>query len=123
MLAEEAGVPLEDLVSMDGLEGLDSEVLEQITSMSVETGIDFDNLVAVNDILSTLPEEQFAEITEELGDLIAEGFADEINQTLNDLSEIEGGLDNFFNFNSLDECLAAGASNCEATAAAIGDDG
>ena len=123
MLAEEAGVPLEDLVSMDGLEGLDPEVLEQITSMSVETGIDFDNLVAVNDILSTLPEEQFAEITEELGDLIAEGFADEINQTLNDLSEIEGGLDNFFNFNSLDECLAAGASNCEATAAAIGDDG
>lgn len=123
MLAEEAGVPLEDLVSMDGLEGLDPEVLEQITSMSVETGIDFDNLVAVNDILSTLPEEQFAEITEELGDLIAEGFADEINQTLNDLSEIEGGLDNFFNFDSLDECLAAGASNCEATAAAIGDDG
>ena len=123
MLAEEAGVPLEDLVSMDGLEGLDPEVLEQITSMSVETGIDFDNLVAVNDILSTLPEEQFAEITEELGDLIAEGFADEINQTLNDLSEIEGGLDNFFNFNSLDECLAAGASNCEATAAAIGDEG
>lgn len=123
MLAEEAGVPIEDLVSMDGLEGLDPEVLEQITSMSVETGIDFDNLVAVNDILSTLPEEQFAEITEELGDLIAEGFADEINQTLNDLSEIEGGLDNFFNFNSLDECLAAGASNCEATAAAIGDEG
>lgn len=123
MFAEEAGVPLEDLVSMDGLEGLDPEVLEQITSMSVETGIDFDNLVAVNDILSTLPEEQFAEITEELGDLIAEGFADEINQTLNDLSEIEGGLDNFFNFDSLDECLAAGASNCEATAAAIGDEG
>ena len=112
-----------EICSMDGLEGLDPEVLEQITSMSVETGIDFDNLVAVNDILSTLPEEQFAEITEELGDLIAEGFADEINQTLNDLSEIEGGLDNFFNFDSLDECLAAGASNCEATAAAIGDEG
>ena len=123
MFAEEAGLPLEDLVSMEGLEGLDPEVLEQITSMSVETGIDFDNLVAVNDILSTLPEEQFAEITEELGDLIAEGFADEINDTLNELSQIEGGLDNFFNFNSLDECLAAGAANCEATAAAIGSDG
>ena len=119
MLADEAGVPLEDLVSMDGLEGLDPEVLEQITSMSVETGIDFDNLVAVNDILSTLPEEQFTEITESLGELIAEGFAAEINDTLNELSAIEGGLDNFFNFNSLDECLAAGAANCEATAAAI----
>lgn len=121
--AEEAGVPLEDLVSMEGLEGLDPEVLEEITAMSVETGIDFDNLVAVNDILSSLPEEQFIEITGELGDLIAEGFADEINDTLNELSQIEGGLDNFFNFNSLDECLAAGAANCEATAAAIGDDG
>lgn len=123
MLAEEAGVPLEDLVSVDGLEGLDPEVLEEITAMSVETGIDFDNLVAVNDILSTLPEEQFIEITEGLGELVAEGFADEINSTLDELSQIEGGLDNFFNFNSLEECLAAGAANCEETAAAIGNNG
>ena len=123
MLAEEAGVPLEDLVSMEGLEGLDPEVLEEITAVSLETGIDFENLVAVNDILSTLPEEQFTEITEGLGELIAEGFADEINETLTELSQIEGGLDNFFNFDSLDECLAAGAANCEETAAAIGDGG
>ena len=121
MLAESTGIPVEELVTLDSLEGLDPEVIEEIASFSAETGIDFDNLVAVNDIISQLPEEEFAAFTEELGTLIEEGFAEEINDTLNALSEIEGGLDNFFNFNSLDECLAAGAANCEATAAAIPD--
>lgn len=117
MIAEKAGIPVEDLVSIEGIEGLDPEVLEDIASFSSETGIDFDNLVAVNNIISQLPEEEFAAFTEELGVLIEEGFAQEINDTLNQLSEIEGGLENAFNFNSLEECQAAGAQNCEATAA------
>ena len=50
--------------------------------MATETGIDFDNLVAVATVLDTLPEEQFNEITEELGSFIEEGFAEEINETL-----------------------------------------
>jgi hypothetical protein len=33
------------------------------------------------------------------------------------LAQIEGGLENALNFDSLEECVAAGASNCEATAA------
>ena len=117
MLAEKAGIPVEDLVSIEGIEGIDAEVLEDIASFSSETGIDFDNLVAVNNIISQLPEEEFAAFTEELGALIDEGFAQEINDTLNELSEIEGGLENAFNFSSLEECQAAGAQNCEATAA------
>ena len=69
--------------------------------MATETGIDFDNLVAVSTVLDTLPEEQFNQIIEELGTLIEEGFAEEINDTLNALSEIEGGIDNLLKFNSV----------------------
>ena len=119
LLAEESGVPLEDLVSMDGLEGLDPEVLEEIQTVAAETGIDFENLVAVNNIISELPQDEFEALTEELGALIEDGFAEEINETLTNLSEIEGGLDNFFNFDSLEDCLANGGQNCEETAAAI----
>ena len=119
LLAEESGVPLEDLVSVEGLEGLDPEVLEEIQTVAAETGIDFDNLVAVNNIISELPQDEFEALTEELGALIEEGFAEEINETLSNLSEIEGGLDNFFNFDSLEDCLANGGQNCEETAAAI----
>lgn len=119
LLAEESGVPLEDLVSMDGLEGLDAEVLEEIQTVAAESGIDFENLVAVNNIISELPQDEFEALTEELGALIEDGFAEEINETLTNLSEIEGGLDNFFNFDSLEDCLANGGSNCEETAAAI----
>ena len=121
MLAEDAGIPLEDILSSEGLEGIDPETLASIAEVAQETGIDFDNLVAVNTVLETLPDDQFEEITQGLEDLIKDGFADEINETLTALSQIEGGLDNFLNFNSLDECLAAGAANCEATAAAIPD--
>lgn len=118
-LAEEAGIPLEQLVSAEGLEGLDPEVIQEIATVAEETGIDFDNLIAVNSIISDLPQEEFEQITAELESLIEEGFAAEINETLNELSEIEGGLDNFFQFDSLEDCLAGGGSNCEETAAAI----
>ena len=119
MLAESTGIPVDELVTLDSLEGLDPEVIDEIASFSAETGIDFDNLVAVNEIISQLPDDEFEAFTEELGTLIEEGFAQEINDTLDALSEIEGGLENAFNFNSLEECQAAGAKNCEATAAIL----
>ena len=118
-LAEESGVPLEDLVSIDTLEGLDPAVLDEISAVAQETGIDFENLIAVNAIISELPDDEFAAFTEDLGQLIEEGFAEEINDTLDALSDIEGGLENFFQFDSLEDCLANGGSNCEETAAAI----
>lgn len=121
LLAEEAGVPLEDLLNSEGLQGLDPDVIEDIATLATETGIDFDNLVAVSTVLDTLPEEQFNQITEELGTLIEEGFAGEINDTLNALSEIEGGIDNLLKFNSVEECEAAGGQNCAQTGAAIGN--
>ncbi len=55
----------------------------------------------------------------DIGDMIDDGFANEIDATLTELAQIEGGLENALNFNSLAECVAAGASNCKATAAII----
>ena len=71
----------------------------------------------MNSILETLPDDQVNQLMDDLGQMIEEGFAEEINETITALSEIEGGLENALNFNSLEECQAAGASNCEATAA------
>ena len=53
----------------------------------------------------------------DLGEMIDDGFAEEINETITALSEIEGGLENALNFGSLAECEAAGASNCAETVA------
>ena len=54
---------------------------------------------------------------DDLGTMIEEGFAAEIDATLTELSQIEGGIENALNFSSLEECEAAGASNCAETAA------
>ena len=56
---------------------------------------------------------------DDLGQMIEEGFAQEINDTLTALSEIEGGLENALNFDSLEACQAGRGSNCEATAAVM----
>ena len=46
-----------------------------------------------------------------------EGFKQEMKDTLTALSEIEGGIENALNFDSLEACQAGGGTNCEATAA------
>ena len=111
------GEDISSLLSEGGIEGLDAELVEELQQVASETGIDFENLVAVNTVLETLPDNQVEQLMDDLGQMIEEGFADEINETITALSEIEGGLENALNFNSLEECQAAGASNCEATAA------
>ena len=115
--SEATGQDISELLSDGGIEGLDDELVAELEKVASETGIDFDNLVAVNSILETLPDDQVNQLMDDLGQMIEEGFAEEINETITALSEIEGGLENALNFNSLEECQAAGASNCEATAA------
>ena len=56
---------------------------------------------------------------DDLGQMIEEGFAQEINDTLTALSEIEGGLENALNFDSLEACQTSGGTNCEVTAAVM----
>ncbi|MGC6536474.1 MAG: hypothetical protein ACON44_03855 [Candidatus Puniceispirillaceae bacterium] len=118
-IADESDIPLDELLTNDGLASLSAEEIATITEAAKQSGIDFDNLVAINSALDALPDDQFATVTEELASLIEDGFASEINETLDALSEIEGGLENLLKFNSIEECLAAGGSNCEQTGAAI----
>ena len=111
------GQDISELLAEGGIEGLDEELVAELQQVASETGIEFENLVAVNDVLDTLPDDKVTQLMDDLGQMIEEGFADEINETITALSEIEGGLENALNFGSLEECQAAGASNCEATAA------
>ena len=111
------GQDISELLAEGGIEGLDEELVAELQQVASETGIEFENLVAVNDVLDTLPDDKVTQLMDDLDQMIEEGFADEINETITALSEIEGGLENALNFGSLEECQAAGASNCEATAA------
>ena len=113
------GQEVSELLAEGGIQGLDEELVAELEKVASETGIDFDNLVAVNTVLETLPDDQVDQLMNDLGEMIEEGFADEINETITALSEIEGGLENALNFDSLEACQAGGGSNCEATAAVM----
>ena len=115
--SEATGQDISELLSDGGVAGLHADLVAELEKVASETGIDFDNLVAVNSVLETLPDDQVNQLMDDLGQMIEEGFADEINETITALSGIEGGLENALNFNSLEECQAAGASSCEAIAA------
>lgn len=117
------GQNVSELLAEGGIEGLGEQLVAELQQVASETGIEFENLVAVNDVLDTLPDDKVDQLMEDLGQMIEEGFADEINETITALSEIEGGLENALNFDSLEACQAAGASNCEATAAIIEESG
>ena len=111
------GQDISELLSEGGIEGLDEKLVAELQQVASETGIDLDNLVAVNTVLETLPDNQVEQLMSDLGEMIDDGFAEEINETITALSEIEGGLENALNFGSIAEYEAAGASNCAETAA------
>ena len=107
-----SGKEISELISEGGIEGLDAELVAELEAVSAETGIQFENLVAVNSVLETLPDDQVEQLMSDLGDMIEDGFAAEIDATLTELSQIEGGIEAALNFNSLEECEAAGVGNC-----------
>ena len=119
--SEATGQDISELLAEGGIAGLDDDLVAELEQVASETGIDFDNLVAVNTVLEALPDDQVDQLMNDLGAMIEEGFADEINETLTALSEIEGGLENALNFNSYDDCVSGGGSNCAETAAAFGE--
>jgi len=119
-LSVEAGVPIEELVSAEGLEGLDPEMLAEIQKVSDETGVSMENLSALNDIIGDLPVEEIDGFVDELESLVADGFADEINEFLDTVREL--GVQDFFSqYTGVDECIAAGedAAACNAAGEAI----
>ena len=109
---EATGQDISELLAEGGIEGLDDVHVVELEQVSSETGINFDNLVAVNNVLETLPDGQIKQLMNDLGAMIEERFADKINETLTALSEIEGGLENALNSGSYDDCVYGGGSNC-----------
>ena len=119
-LSEQAGVPIDELVSAEGLEGLDPETLAEIQQVSKETGVSMNNLAALNDIITALPTDEIDGFVDELVSLVADGFADEINEFLDTVRDL--GVQDFFSkYTSVDECVAAGedAAACGAAGEAI----
>lgn len=112
-LTRETGMELSEIAAAGGLDGLEPGMLAEIQKVSQETGIGMQNLLAVSSIMDTLPEDKVAELTADLDDLIENGFADQIDEVLTAAQE-QGVLDNLLRFNSIEECQAAGAANCEA---------
>ena len=119
--SEATGQDISELLAEGGIEGLDHDLVAELEQVASETGIDFDNLVAVNTVLETLPDGQVKQLMNDVGAMVEEGFADEIKETLTALSEIEGGLENALNFGSYDDCVSGGGSNCAETAATFGE--
>ena len=111
-VSEATGEDIGQLISDGGIEGLDEGLLTELETVAAETGIKFENLVAVNAVLEPLPDDKVEELMAHIGEMIDDGFADEIDATLTELAQIEGGLENALNFDLLEECVAAGASNC-----------
>ena len=113
LLSQQTGLELSEIIKAGGLDGLQPGLLAEIQKVSAETGIGMQNLLAVSTIMDSLPEDKVAELSADLEELIAEGFAEQLDEILTAAQE-EGVLNNLLRFNSLEECQAAGADNCEA---------
>ena len=86
-------------------------MLAEIEKFSSESGISMDNLLAVNSVIGALPEGEINEFIEELGDLIEEGFAEQVDSFLSELSEIDGGLNAIAQYESFEDCVAGGGGD------------
>ena len=53
-------------------------LLKELKKLLSETGIDFENLVAVNTVIETLPDDQVDQLMDDLGQMIEEGFAEKL---------------------------------------------
>ena len=104
------GQDISEMLSEGGIEGLDEELVAELQQVASETGIQFENLVAVNDVLDTLPDDQVNQLMDDLGEMIEEGFADEINNTIEQLSEIEGGLEMALGIDNIGDCTLSPAA-------------
>lgn len=99
------------LLETGDLADIDPDVLAEIESFSDASGISMDNLLAVNDVISDLPEGEINDFIEELGDLIEEGFAEQVDSFLSELSEIEGGLNAIAQYDSYEDCVSGGGGD------------
>ena len=78
--SQATGQDISELLSDGGIEGLDDELVAELEKVASETGIDFDNLVAVNSVLETLPDDQVNQLMDDLGQMIEEGLLRSFDQ-------------------------------------------
>ena len=115
-LASETGLSLAEL---DGtmISGLDPQLAAQIRQASAISGISVENIIAVGSAMESLSEDRIAEVSDSISSMIEQGFGDSLEETLDQLGKIEGGLETALGYDSLEACQAGGGSNCEAVAA------
>ena len=121
-MSQETGISVEEILNDGDIAGIDPEIMKEIEAMSAETGISIDNLVAVNSVIEAMPEGRANDFIEDLGDLVDSGMAEQVDDFLNDLREIEGAMDAITEFDSYDSCVAGGGgATCDAIEAAMNE--
>ena len=107
-LADKTGMSVEEIVDTGEIEGIDPDLMKEIEAVSAESGISVDNLLAVNDVIENLPEGDASAFMDDLGELIEEGLAEQVDEFLTELREIEGALDAITQFDSYESCVSGG---------------
>ena len=107
-LADKTGMSVEEILSTGEIEGIDPDLMKEIEAVSAESGISVDNLLAVNDVIENLPEGDASAFMDDLGELIEEGLAEQVDEFLTELREIEGALDAITQFDSYESCVSGG---------------
>ena len=107
-LADKTGMSVEEILGTGEIEGIDPDLMKEIEAVSAESGISVDNLLAVNDVIENLPEGDASAFMDDLGELIEEGLAEQVDEFLTELREIEGALDAITQFDSYESCVSGG---------------
>ena len=107
-LADKTGMSVEEIIGTGEIEGIDPDPMKEIEAVSAESGISVDNLLAVNDVIENLPEGDASAFMDDLGELIEEGLAEQVDEFLTELREIEGALDAITQFDSYESCVSGG---------------
>lgn len=112
-LADKTAMSVEELLGSSEIEGIDAELMKEIEAVSTESGISVDNLLAVNEVIENMPEGDVDAFMEDLGELIDESMAEQVDQFLTELREIEGAMDAITQFDSYKSCVSGSGAVCD----------
>ena len=107
-IADKTGISVDELLGSGEIAGIDPDLMKEIQAVSAESGISVDNLLAVNEVIESMPEGDATAFMDDLGELIEEGMAEQVDQFLTELREIEGAMDAITSFDSYESCVSGG---------------
>ena len=123
-VSEGTGLSVEEILNDGDVAGLKPEVRKEIEAASAESGISIENLMSVNEVLKTMPEDEVNSFMKDLGKLIDEGMAQQVDAFLTDLQEIDGAMDAITQFDSYDSCVSGGGGDvCDQIEEAMNENG